>query len=177
MAQHNVGIHYAHGRGVPQDDTEAVRWFRLSAEQGFVHGQRELHPPGKQEQAIVDRMLDYRIRRGYVNDYDALVSTLTRNTSSNQFEQSLVLGGPGGAAALSVHARLRRGGFALLCRQPGLRADPGRPWRMLSSGPQRVHRRLDYNGRIASAAGAAAWALSRRRCSISEISGFVWLAK
>ena len=50
----------------------------------------QLHPPGKQEQAIVDRMSDYRIRRGYVNDYDALVSKLNRNTSSNQFEQSLM---------------------------------------------------------------------------------------
>ena len=34
---------HCHGLlGVPQDDAEAVRWFRLSAEQGFVHGQREL---------------------------------------------------------------------------------------------------------------------------------------
>ncbi len=50
----------------------------------------QLHPPGKQEQAIVERMSDYRIRRGYVNNYDALVSKLNRNTSSNQFEQSLM---------------------------------------------------------------------------------------
>ena len=50
----------------------------------------QLHPPGKQEQAIVDRMSDYRIRRGYLNGYDTLVSKLTRNTSSNQFEQSLM---------------------------------------------------------------------------------------
>ena len=35
-------------------------------------------------------MSDYRIRRGYVSDYDALVSKLNRNTSSNQFEQSLM---------------------------------------------------------------------------------------
>ena len=35
-------------------------------------------------------MSDYRIRRGYVNDYDALVSKLNGNTSSNQFEQSLM---------------------------------------------------------------------------------------
>ena len=35
-AQYNVGIMYQDGRGVPQDETEAVRWFRLAANQGFA---------------------------------------------------------------------------------------------------------------------------------------------
>ena len=30
---------YANGRGVPQDDAEAVRWLRLAAEQGNARGQ------------------------------------------------------------------------------------------------------------------------------------------
>ena len=68
-------------------------------------------------------------------------------------------GGP--PAALSVHARLRRIGFALLCRQPGLRADPGALADALKWAAAR--RRLDYNGHSAQAAGAAAWALWRRR--------------
>ena len=29
-----LGLSYATGRGVPQDDAEAVRWYRLAAEQG-----------------------------------------------------------------------------------------------------------------------------------------------
>ncbi len=33
---------YATGRGVPQDDAEAVRWFRLAAEQGHATGQYNL---------------------------------------------------------------------------------------------------------------------------------------
>ena len=33
-AQHSLGVMYAAGRGVPQDDAEAVRWYRLAAEQG-----------------------------------------------------------------------------------------------------------------------------------------------
>ena len=33
-AQFNLGFAYATGEGVPQDDAEAVRWFRLAAEQG-----------------------------------------------------------------------------------------------------------------------------------------------
>ena len=67
----------------------------------------------------------------------------------------------GPPAALSVHARLRRIGFALLCRQPELRADPGARADALKRAAAR--RRLDYNGRIVSAAGAAGWALWRRR--------------
>ena len=67
----------------------------------------------------------------------------------------------GPPAALSVHARLRRIGFALLCRYPGLRADPDELADALKWAAAR--RRLDYNGRIVEAAGAAAWALWRRR--------------
>ena len=33
---------YDIGRGVPQDDAEAVRWYRLAAEQGHASGQRNL---------------------------------------------------------------------------------------------------------------------------------------
>ena len=56
---------------------------------------------------------------------------------------------------MSVHARLRRIGFALLCRQPGLRADPEALADALKWAAA-ARRRLDYNGRIVSAAGAAA---------------------
>ena len=31
-AQYNVGFRYSTGEGVPQDDAEAVRWYRLAAE-------------------------------------------------------------------------------------------------------------------------------------------------
>ena len=33
-AQYNLGLMYADGRGVPQNDKKAVRWFRLAAEKG-----------------------------------------------------------------------------------------------------------------------------------------------
>jgi TPR repeat protein len=33
---------YAHGQGVPQDYKEAVKWYRLSAEQGNAHAQFNL---------------------------------------------------------------------------------------------------------------------------------------
>ena len=32
-AQNDLGVMYADGRGVPQDDAEAVRWYRLAAAQ------------------------------------------------------------------------------------------------------------------------------------------------
>ena len=34
-AQYNLGVIYASGAGVPQDDAEAARWYRLAAEQGY----------------------------------------------------------------------------------------------------------------------------------------------
>ena len=41
-AQINLGVMYAEGRGVPQDDAEAVRWFRLAAEQRDAEAQFNL---------------------------------------------------------------------------------------------------------------------------------------
>ena len=33
-AQFNLGVMYDNGEGVPEDDAEAVRWYRMAAEQG-----------------------------------------------------------------------------------------------------------------------------------------------
>ena len=41
-AQNNLGMMYADGRGVPQDDQEAVKWSRLAAKQGFTEAQYNL---------------------------------------------------------------------------------------------------------------------------------------
>ena len=38
-AQVTLGLAYSFGRGVPQDDVEAVRWYRLAADQGDAGGQ------------------------------------------------------------------------------------------------------------------------------------------
>ena len=35
-AQNSLGVMYDNGRGVPESDAEAVKWFRLAAEQGIV---------------------------------------------------------------------------------------------------------------------------------------------
>ena len=40
--QFNLGVAYADGRGVPQDAAEAVRWYRLAAEQGYTSAQFNL---------------------------------------------------------------------------------------------------------------------------------------
>ena len=42
VAQTNLGNMYADGEGVPEDDTEAVRWFRLAADQGDTQAQYSL---------------------------------------------------------------------------------------------------------------------------------------
>ena len=38
-AQFNLGFRYVIGEGVPQDDTEAMRWWRLAADQGDASAQ------------------------------------------------------------------------------------------------------------------------------------------
>ena len=41
-AQLNLGFMYANGRGVPEDDREAVKWYRAAAEQGHASAQGAL---------------------------------------------------------------------------------------------------------------------------------------
>ena len=42
IAQYNLGLMSASGRGVPEDDVEAVRWYRLAADQGYASAQYNL---------------------------------------------------------------------------------------------------------------------------------------
>ena len=41
-AQHNLGLMYAEGRGVPQDYAKALKWFRLAAAPDYAHAQHSL---------------------------------------------------------------------------------------------------------------------------------------
>ena len=41
-AQNDLGVMYAEGRGVPQDDAKAIKWFRKAAEQGHADAQLNL---------------------------------------------------------------------------------------------------------------------------------------
>ena len=41
-AQYNLGLMYLNGWGVPQDDKEAVYWYKLAAEQGVAEAQFNL---------------------------------------------------------------------------------------------------------------------------------------
>ncbi len=42
LAQFNLGLMYMEGKGVPQDDAEAVKWYRKAAEQGVTEAQYNL---------------------------------------------------------------------------------------------------------------------------------------
>ena len=42
FAQASLGVMYHYGEGVPENDTEAVKWFRLAAEQGEAAAQFNL---------------------------------------------------------------------------------------------------------------------------------------
>ena len=41
-AQYNLGLMYRKGEGVPQDDVEGVKWYRLAADQGAAYAQYNL---------------------------------------------------------------------------------------------------------------------------------------
>ena len=41
-AQHNLGLMYYEGRGVPQDNAEALKWYRLAVAQGDALAQYHL---------------------------------------------------------------------------------------------------------------------------------------
>jgi len=41
-AQYNLALMYEHGRGVTQDDKEAVKWYRKAAEQAYASAQYNL---------------------------------------------------------------------------------------------------------------------------------------
>jgi TPR repeat protein len=40
--QYSLGVMYANGEGVPEDDAEAVRWYRMAADQGHAKAQYNL---------------------------------------------------------------------------------------------------------------------------------------
>ena len=42
VAQKNLGAHYDHGWGVPQDQAEGLRWFRKAADQGYADAEFEV---------------------------------------------------------------------------------------------------------------------------------------
>lgn len=42
IAQHNLGVYYAEGRGIPKNQTEAVKWYRKAAVQGYAKAQCNL---------------------------------------------------------------------------------------------------------------------------------------
>lgn len=42
MAQHNLGVMYDYGRGVPRDYTTALKWYRRAADQGFPEAQHNI---------------------------------------------------------------------------------------------------------------------------------------
>jgi TPR repeat protein len=63
VAQYDLGLMYANGRGVSQDDKQAVKWFRLAAAKGVVAAQDSLG-------------LMYANGRGVPKDYNEAIKWL-----------------------------------------------------------------------------------------------------
>ena len=47
MAQYCLGLCYEKGKGVPQSNEEAVKWYRKAAEQGYENAKKALERLGK----------------------------------------------------------------------------------------------------------------------------------
>ena len=66
VAQYDLGVMYANGLGVPEDDAEAVRWLRLAAGQGYAAAQFTLglwydHGVGGVPQDDIEAVRWYRL--------------------------------------------------------------------------------------------------------------------
>jgi hypothetical protein len=59
-AQYAIGFMYAQGRGVPQDNAEAIKWFRMAADQGYAHAQNSLGVRLEEAQDYVEAAKWYR---------------------------------------------------------------------------------------------------------------------
>ncbi len=53
QAQHNLGMMYESGQGVPKDDNKAVEWYRKAAEQGHANAQYSLDSMQENGQGVL----------------------------------------------------------------------------------------------------------------------------
>ena len=80
VAQFRLGWMYANGKGVPQDDKEAVKWYQKSAEQGFAKAQTNLG-------------WMYANGRGVPQDYKEAVKWFRKAAEKGHVEAQFNLGG------------------------------------------------------------------------------------
>lgn len=76
-AQYHLGILYRNGWGVPQDDNEAARWFRLAAHQDHIAAQYTLgymYQHGQGLTADIEEAKRWYRKAAYQGDADALHS-------------------------------------------------------------------------------------------------------
>ena len=67
-AQYNLGVMYDNGRGVPQDDVEAYKWWNLAAAQGnaFAKSHKEIVEKKMTRQQIAEGQ---RLSREWFNEH------------------------------------------------------------------------------------------------------------
>ena len=73
MAQNNLGVMHYKGQGVPQNDAEAFRWYRLAADQGDATAQSNLGGMYEKGEGVPQNYVEavkwYRVaaEQGYAN--------------------------------------------------------------------------------------------------------------
>jgi len=82
-AQYNLALMYRFGKGVPENDTEAVKWYRKAAEQGHAKAQSNLgymydHGEGVPENKI-KAYLWYSLAKAQGNEVAKTNLEITKN--------------------------------------------------------------------------------------------------
>ncbi len=97
FAQFNLGIMYGQGRGVPQDKTEAMKWYRRAAERGDADAQFSLGTM-------------YRLGRGvpqdFVQAYKWFALAALRFSASEQEYRDMAVENRDGVAAKMTPAQI-----------------------------------------------------------------------
>lgn len=89
-AQYSLGVAYAGGRGVPRDDAQAARWYRMAAEQGNASSQERLglmYLDGKgvtRDEAEGEKWLRRAAEQGSQRAKTRLNELLARNSGLSQ---------------------------------------------------------------------------------------------
>jgi TPR repeat protein len=80
QAQHTIGLMYENGYGVTRDYAEAMKWFRMAAEQGYTRAQSQIG-------------LMYEKAEGLTQDYAEALKWFRMAAERGDVEEQLNVGG------------------------------------------------------------------------------------
>ena len=93
VAQYNLGVMYAKGKGVIENDKKAVRWYRLAADQGNAKAQNNLGVMYHNGEGVLQdnkkAHMWYNIARANGNDTaDDNIKSITRRMTTDEISEA-----------------------------------------------------------------------------------------